>query len=104
MADQSDMEALLEKDWVGPVLLAGEFADAVIEALRADNLNTELQLFSRVSYVRVLGEGPLKLRRDSLEDMLGRSMRFPGEVEVNLSSFAGRIKVGSDEIEWYYET
>ncbi len=103
MTDEINMEALLEKNWVGPVMLAGEFAEAVIEALQADNPNTELQLFPRISYVRVLGEGRLKLSKDSLEEMLGRSMRFPGEVEVNLSSFAGRIKVGSEQMEWYYE-
>lgn len=104
MTERSEIEALLHQNWVGPVIQAGEFADAVIEALKADNPGKEIKLFHRGSYVRVLGEKRLRLRKESLEKELGRSVRFPGEVEVNLSAFAGRIRTASDEIEWYYES
>jgi toluene monooxygenase system protein D len=100
----SEIEALLHQNWVGPVIQAGEFADAVVEALKTDNPGREIRLFHRGSYVRILSERRLKLRRESLERELGRPVRFPGEVEVNLSAFAGRIRTSSDEIEWYYES
>ncbi len=104
MTTKSDIEVLLQQRWVGPVIQAGEFADAVIEALKVDNPNKEIKIFHRGSYVRILGEKHLELRKESLEEALGRAVRFPGEVEVNLSAFAGRIRTASDKIEWYYES
>jgi len=102
MSDRHLMHELLEKNWVGPVLQSGEFAESVVEALAADNPEAEIRVFPAGSWIRVLAESPLKLRRDSLRAVLGRDVRFPGEVEVNLSAFAGQIRTSSDEIEWYF--
>lgn len=102
MNDRQIMHELLEKNWVGPVLQSGEFADSVVEALENDNPRSDIRVFPTGSWVRILAESPLKLRRDSLRAVLGRDLRFPGEVEVNLSAFAGQIRTSSEEIEWYF--
>ena len=98
------VEDLIKHNLVGPIIQAGQFADAVVDALIKDNPGKKLEVIPRTSYVRVYGEAPVKLTKKSLEEALGREVRFPGEVEVNLSSFTGRIKTGSDEIVWYFDT
>ncbi|TRM89015.1 toluene monooxygenase, partial [Sulfolobus sp. E3] len=37
------------------------------------------------------------------EKLAGREVRFPGEVEVRLSAFAGRIITTGSYIKWYLE-
>ena len=98
----NEVHELLRKNWVGPVLQSGNFAESLVEALEADNPEHEIRVFPNGSWVRILAASPLKLRRESLQKALGRDVRFPGEVEVNLSAFAGQIRTSSDEIEWYF--
>lgn len=102
MDDREKVHELLGRNWVGPVLQSGEFADSVVEALGGDNPGADIRVFPTGSWVRVLAASPLILRRASLREALGRDVRFPGEVEVNLSAFAGQIRTSSDEIEWYF--
>ncbi|ARM74701.1 MmoB/DmpM family protein [Acidianus manzaensis] len=94
----------LPKDIVGPVLTKDEFAYAVIEAIVKDNPKTFKGIIDRGSYLRVLGDRELILRKPTLEEILGEEVRFPGEIEVRMSSFAGRIEVRGDHIRWYLES
>ncbi len=52
--------------------------------------------------MRIDTDGELILRRATLEDALGRPFRM-SELEVNLSSFAGRIETTDDYVRFYYE-
>lgn len=91
------------KDVVGPVLMKSEMANYVIEAIARDNPDTFVGILDRGSYVRVIGNRRLVLRKDTLEEVAGREVRFPGEVEVIMSAFAGKIRVTGKDITWYLE-
>ena len=87
---------------VGPVLRAGEVADAVVEAIKEDNPDKEFVIENRIAYVRVETEGECFIRQDTLSEMLGRPITMP-EVEINLTSFAGRIETTDTYMRFYLE-
>jgi len=93
----------LPKNIVGPVLTKDEFSYGVIEAIAVDNPNTFIGVIDRGSYIRVVGDRELILKKATLEDIIGREVRFPGEVEIRMSAFAGKIIVGGEYIKWYLE-
>jgi toluene monooxygenase system protein D len=89
---------------VGPVIRGAdaELADAVIEAVEADNPGSEVVVEDAGGYVRISVPQRCRLTRASLEDALGRS--FPlAKLEPSLSAFAGRMQLGDDEVLWYLE-
>ena len=90
------------KNAVGPVLRAGEVADAVVEALQEDNPGKEFTVEDRVAYVRAETEGECLVRADTVARVLGRPFRI-AELEVNLSSFSGRIETTDDTMRFYFE-
>lgn len=92
----------MSKNRVGPVLQAGEFADAIIEAIREDNPGKEVHLRSRASYVRIELEGECKLRRETVQAKLGRPFLL-AEIEVHMPSFVGQIQTGDDEMRFYFD-
>jgi len=96
-------EDKLPKDLVGPVFMKRELAIYAVEAIARDNPDTFVGILDRGLYVRVVGNRRLVLRRKTLEELAGRSVRFPGEVEEMLSAFAGKIKTTGEYIEWYLE-
>lgn len=87
---------------VGPVLRACGITAGVIEAAEEDNPGKEIRVDDKLAYVRIDAEGELILRRKTLEQALGRPFRM-SELEVNLSSFAGRIQTTDDYVRFYYE-
>jgi toluene monooxygenase system protein D len=93
----------LPKNIVGPVLTKDEFSYGVIEAIAVDNPNTFIGVIDRGSYIRVVGDRELILKKATLEDIIGREVRFPGEVEIRMSAFAGKIIVRGEYIKWYLE-
>ena len=89
---------------VGPVIRGAdaELADAVIEAVEADNPDAEVVVEDTGGYVRISVPQRCRLTQASLEDALGRS--FPlAKLEPSLSGFAGRMRLGDDEVIWYLE-
>ena len=84
---------------VGPVLRMCDEVDFVIDAIRDDNPDREVEVIDRGSYVRVQADGYLLVTEDSLKNHLGDGFEI-GSLEGMLSSFAGRIKTASDQIEW----
>ena len=86
---------------VGPVLRAGEVADAVVEALQEDNPGKEFVVEDRVAYVRAETEGECVVRAETVSRLLGRPFRIV-ELEVNLSSFSGRIETTDDTMRFYF--
>lgn len=93
MAEQS-------KNLAGPVMQAGELADAVIEAARQDNPDKEIIVDDHISYVRIQADGGLVIQRETVEQYLGRPFEMR-ELEVNLSGFAGQIDTRTDSVRFY---
>lgn len=89
------------RNLVGPVVSAGEFADAIVEAVREDNPGKEVLVSCRASYVRIELEGECLLRRSTVQDKLGRPFQFT-ELEQNMPSFAGQIQTGVEEMRFYF--
>jgi toluene monooxygenase system protein D len=87
---------------VGPVMRAGALAKAVAEAAEIDNPGKTIIVDDKVAYLRVSTDGELILRRATIEEMLGKPFRM-SELEVDLSSFAGRIDNGDEQIRFYFE-
>ncbi|AHB04281.1 MULTISPECIES: MmoB/DmpM family protein [Burkholderiaceae] len=87
---------------VGPVMRAGELAAAVVEAAREDNPGKEIRVDDKRAYLRIDTDGELILRRETIERALGRPFKMP-DLEVELSSFAGRIETMPDQVRFYFE-
>jgi PAS domain S-box-containing protein len=86
---------------VGPVLQAGMVSDAIISAIT--DLNKDVLVVDRGAYVRVLAPERCVVTRGSIEEHLGRSIRFPGELEAVMSSFKGAISLSQDEAVWQFK-
>jgi toluene monooxygenase system protein D len=87
------------KDAVGPVLRMGERIDAVIDAIRDDNPDQEIEVVDQGAYVRVHAAGRLKVSLPSLRRHLGAAFEMR-QLEPMLAAFAGRITTTSYEVRW----
>lgn len=87
---------------VGPILRQGALAKAVAEAAEADNPDKTITVDDKLAYIRISADGELTLRRETIEEMLGRPFRM-SELEIELSSFAGRIETTADQVRFYFE-
>lgn len=89
-------------DPVGPILQSGEIARAVAQAAEIDNAGRRVEVRNRGSYVRIEVEGgECVLRRTTIEAELGRPFRM-SELELNMSSFVGRIDTGTETVRFYH--
>lgn len=87
---------------VGPVIRHGELADAIVDAAEIDNPGKEIKVEDKVAYLRIQTEGEMILRRETIENQLGRSFSL-SELEIDLASFAGRIDMGTEQVRFYFE-
>jgi hypothetical protein len=85
-------------DRVGPVLQSGPVANAIIAAIK--DLNRDVVVMDRGAYVRVLVQGCCVVTRSAIEKHLGRSFRFPGELETVMSAFKGSLQLNQDDAAW----
>ena len=86
------------QDRVGPVLEAGETADAVVAAIR--HLNRDVVVQDRGAYLRILVPGRCVATRAAIEQALGRSFQLPGDLEHIMLSFKGVFRLTDDEATW----
>jgi len=86
---------------VGPVMRAGELAMAVAEAAKEDNPSKEIRIDDKRAYLRIDTDDELILRRETIERALGRPFKM-SDLEVDLSSFAGRIETLPDQVRFYF--
>ena len=100
MKDSPD--TLRSKNMTGPVMQAGELADAVVEAAEIDNPDKEIIVDDHIAYLRIQADGELILKRDTVAKCLGRSFEMR-ELEVSLSGFSGQIDYGTDQVRFYLE-
>lgn len=84
--------------WVGPVFDAGKTAEALIVAIREVNAN--VTVVDRGSYVRVLVPGCCVLTRAAAERALGAPFRFPADLEIVMPSFRGALTIRPEEAVW----
>jgi hypothetical protein len=82
----------------GPILVAGSTADAVIEALRAENPEIRLQV--RGAYVRVESPGRCRVTRAAIEERLGRAFELPSDLEKVMPAFQGHFEVDAQQASW----
>jgi toluene monooxygenase system protein D len=87
-------------DHVGPVLQSGPVASAIIAAIK--DLNQDVVVVDRGAYVRVLVPRCCVVTRSAIEKQLGRSFRFPGELETVMSAFKGSLQLNQDDAEWRF--
>ncbi len=83
---------------VGPVLHATPFARAVVSVIEEENTHVLVQ--DEGAYLRVLVPRVCRLSRAGLEAATGMVIRFPGELEVVLSSFTGVMHLTEDGAVW----
>ena len=83
---------------VGPVLHSTPFARTVIAVIRDENEQVIVQ--DEGAYLRVLVPRICRLSRTGLEAATGVIVRFPGELEVVMSSFTGVMKMTEDDVVW----
>jgi len=86
---------------VGPVMRAGDVAQAAIEAAEMDNPDKEIVVEDKVAYVRISAEHELVITQESMSECLGRSFKM-NEMEINLASFAGQIEATSSKMRFYF--
>ena len=91
-----------ENNRVGPIIRSGEVAQAVAEAVEIDNPDKEIFVDDKVAYVRIAMESECILRKETMEEILGREFEMR-ELEINLSSFAGQIETTPNYVRFYFE-
>ncbi|RZL70600.1 MAG: isoprene monooxygenase effector protein [Rhodococcus sp. (in: high G+C Gram-positive bacteria)] len=99
-----DMDASDESspDLVGPVIRAGNLAEAVIDAIEEDNPGQDVLVLDREDYVRIHTRGACRLTQSSLEQHFGQSYQLAA-LEIDMPSFKGRLKTRTDEYVWFFE-
>ena len=97
---EPDQEHL--EDLVGPVIRAGNLAEAVIDAIAVDNPGRDVLVLDRDDYVRIHTVGSCRLTRASLETCLGQPFRL-AELEIDMPSFKGRLITRDTEYRWFYQ-
>lgn len=83
---------------VGPVLIAGARADAIVSAIR--ELNADVEVIDRGAYVRVTAPAPCVVTRAAIERVLGESFELPGDLEQVMPSFKGALVLAAGEVRW----
>ena len=86
---------------VGPIIRSGEIAEAVIDAIAEDNPGRHVFVVDRGDYVRVHVDHQCVLRKATMEKHLGRAYELC-RLEIEMPSFAGRIRTTVDEYTWYH--
>ncbi len=83
--------------YVGPVMRAGDVADAVLEAIREDNEGRDVKVEEHASYIRIGVADECVLRFATVSTLLGRAVTL-GDIEANMPSFDGLIRTEEDHI------
>jgi hypothetical protein len=92
---------LLERELpneVGPVLLAGRVADAIVAAIRKQNAGVRVS--TRGSYLRVSVTDRCEVDGHVVEQILGERFRMLYDLERVMPSFRGRLSLSEDVASW----
>lgn len=83
---------------VGPVLEPSELGLAVVAAIQS--LNVGARVLDRGAYLRVVSPGRCVVTREAIERELGRPVRLPGDLELTMASFKGRLSIDAERAVW----
>ena len=83
---------------VGPVLLAGRIADAIVDAIRKQNAGARVD--RRGSYLRVSVAGHCEVSGAVVEQILGEPFHMIQDLERVMTSFRGRLRLSEDVASW----
>ena len=83
---------------VGPVLIPGVCADAVLAAIRAENSAVEAS--DSGGYVRVSVADRCRVTRAAIERELGRSFELPRDLEAIMPAFKGQLRLDAEAASW----
>jgi toluene monooxygenase system protein D len=97
------LDTTSEHNNVGPIMRSGELARVVAEAAEVDNPGKMISVDDKLAYVRISAEDEMIIRRDTIEELLGRPFHMR-EIEVDLSSFSGSIEMTNDFLRFYFKT
>ena len=89
-------------DLVGPVIRAGNLAEAVVDAVALDNPDRDVFVLDREDYVRIHTVGECRLTRASLQAALGGPIELAA-LEIDMPSFKGRLATRTDTYVWSYQ-
>ena len=89
-------------DAVGPVLDGSELGLAVLRAIQS--LNPDVRVIDRGSYYRVHASRRCVVTRQAIEAALGRSVMLPGDLELAMPSFRGRLMIDAERAVWEVQT
>jgi hypothetical protein len=82
---------------VGPVLLNNRQGRAVAAAMQSTG---QIELVDRGAYLRVRAAQVCRVVRRDIEQELGETFEFPGDLEAVMPSFCGRLTIHEDGAEW----
>jgi hypothetical protein len=88
----------ISHDVVGPVLESSELGLAVLAAIRS--LNEGVRVQDRGSYLRVHAARRCVVTRHAIEAALGRPVCLPGDLELVMPSFRGRLRIDAQRAVW----
>jgi toluene monooxygenase system protein D len=95
------MEVAKTSNMVGPVMRQGELAVAVREAAQQDNPGKTISVDDKLAYLRIQTEDEMILRRQTIEELLGRPFKL-NQLEIDLASFSGRVETDPEYIRFYF--
>jgi hypothetical protein len=83
---------------VGPVLISGLCAEAVVSAIRSEN--DAVQVRTQAGYLRVLVPERCSVSASAIESALGRPFVLPRDLEQIMPSFKGKLRVDQTSAVW----
>lgn len=84
---------------VGPVLQTTALGRAIVAAIEEENDDVFVE--DAGAYFRVFVPDVCRVSRAAIEEQLGRAVHLPGDLEVILSSFAGKTKMSEAGAVWW---
>ncbi len=97
--DASNPEDAAARDGVGPVLHATELGRAVAAAIAAENDGVVVR--DESAYLRVSAPRVCRVSRAGVESSTGYAVLFPGDLEVTMPSFAGKVAMNENGAVWW---
>ena len=90
------------KRGVGPVVNKGEIGEAILDAIKIDNPGKSVKIQEHDSYLRIQVAGECLVKFSTVSEMLGTEVSS-SELERNMPSFEGFIRVTSTQMKWVAE-
>lgn len=84
---------------VGPVVQVTAVGQAIVDAIVEHNEGVVVD--DAGAYLRVFSPNTCVITRAQVEEHIGRELRWPGELEVIMSSFAGKVSMTDAGAAWW---